>query len=85
MFTDSTPGNVRNISMKVDKGQNPMLIKLEWIPPSDKGSLGVIAYYKIKWGQVTQPDNTSLFKESKFISTPNVTIVANVSMLDMFF
>jgi hypothetical protein len=80
LLTVSPPGNVGNVSIHVDKGQNPPFICLRWLPPRDLGTAGKLDRYIIRWGKVVQKQPASFLDQPDFVSAPNITHITPVSL-----
>ncbi|XP_052058622.1 uncharacterized protein LOC127698929 [Mytilus californianus] len=79
----SPPGNVRDVKIKVDRGQDPPLIRLLWLPPRDLGTAGKLDHYDIRWGRITHKNKSSepdfFLQQPDFDSVPNITRLSATS------
>ncbi|CAG2232283.1 unnamed protein product [Mytilus edulis] len=83
----SPPGNVRDVKISVDRGQDPPLIRLSWLPPRDLGTAGKVDHYDIRWGRITHKNKSSepdfFLQQPDFDSVPNITRLSAVSTILM--
>lgn len=85
LLTVSPPGNVRDVKISVDRGQDPPLIRLSWLPPRDLGTAGKVDHYDIRWGRITHKNKSSepdfFLQQPDFDSVPNITRLSAVSKI----
>ncbi|KAK3093185.1 hypothetical protein FSP39_012370 [Pinctada imbricata] len=61
------PGNVKNVTLRADLHYVQARLRINWSPPDDLGSTGILDHYLMRWGKVRLPRPEDLLAQPKYI------------------